>query len=302
MCREQVLMKLDVTLNFTERKIYTYLLNLSRNKLQLAFPKSLTIAKHCQISQTLVNKILIKLQQLNLIFCVDVKKKLRFWRVFEFRKICISKKQAENHKKNSTKTKQKVMNNFVHNSVQNSSLQLQKLGSTVAEIPLLQLQKSIDVSSNCTRVFRKEYLESEDRNFPQMEKLDRFKASKNYVKLISLYGKEKVDHKLEQFKNENRLEQIRALYSYTRTSLESDVLKQKETDIVTKNDKLLRTKVDAIMHKCDEIAFFFGKKSLECVHINTGNRTKIDLNNSEYICDLELRYFIKQHTNLVLRV
>lgn len=301
MCKVTALMELDVILNITERKVYTYLLNLSRNKLQLAFPKTLTIASYCQISQTLVNKVLRKLQNLNLIFCVDTKKKLRFWRVFELKKICISKKQIENHHKNSAKIKQKVMNKIVHKSVHNSPLLFQKLGSTVSEVPPLLFQNSIDVSSNINRVFIKEYLEPDDRNFPQNKKLDLFRASKNYAKLARLYGKAKVDEKLDEFQAQGRLDKIDALYSYTRTSLESDVVKQKQSEVMLKNDKLLRPKITAILEKTDEIAFCFGKKSLECVH-KSGAKTKIDLTSSELICDLELRYFIQEHTKLNLRV
>ena len=186
--------QIQYNLSITERSIYTYLLNLSRNKSGLAFPRTQTIADTHKISLRMVNKVLLKLQNIELIVCKGTLKKLRFWQVKEEKILCISKKKIAEHKESPTKLRQK--------RIQNKRLlkvpEFITLGSPSHE---LRFPNSIDVSSTSNLVYKSSSKSS-------LKKLDDFSAQKKEKKseadLITevrkKHGDSEVDAMLEKIK------------------------------------------------------------------------------------------------------
>lgn len=185
--------QIQYNLSITERSIYTYLLNLSRNKSGLAFPRTQTIADTHKISLTMTCRVLNKLQAIGLIACKGVVKKLRFWQVKEEKKLCISKKKVIEYKESPTKIRQKR----IQKKEQTKFLESKSLGLASRD---LRLSNSIDVSSISTIVYKssKSSLKSSD-DFSAQKKEKKSEADL-ITEVRKKHGDSEVDAMLEKIK------------------------------------------------------------------------------------------------------
>lgn len=294
---------LQIRLTANERNVYTYMLNLSKGKAKVAFAKTITIALHCQISVRTVNKILKKLQELDLIFCIDCKKKVRYWRVFEIPKLCISKKRLEEMRQKPARIRRKIYEQNCSKLGKIEHVNVPQLGTLGSPSMDLRFPKSGErIESITKKNILKEYPEKNTDFFPQLNAKKKDSLKEKVEELKSQYGEDAVNAKIAYIQAKGYCQSVRHAYSYLKASLETDRLRALKREQMLGNRKRLEPKLQDLVVATPYVGYFLGKTCVILQETLSGKRTKIALDSSEDIVNMELRFALAEMTNLNVRI
>lgn len=283
--------------NPTLRNLYTYLLNLSKRQGHLAFARTKTIANHVGISQSQVNKYLKLLISFDLILCVDKKKNVRYFRVFENKKLCISKEKLDQHRQKPIRIRQKTSTKSC------SKLPFLETDKRAAFETLARRSGDLSASISGERIESlKEYVYKNKSDFRTMWKTEDAKTyrPKQTVEewrneLFKKYPVDLVNEVLDYIRARGYGKKVKNAQKYLQVCLEkAQAEKQKRAQLLL-NKKLLERKLKMRENFDPNVCFFLGKTSLMLQSYSTGEAKKISLYGSPELVDFEIQEVLKEY-------